>query len=160
MKNNNGQKEAFFRLNAYIYLIEWQKQPREVFCKKGVVRNLSKFTVKHLCQSLFFNKVGFYMITALRHERFKSTFLILYSELILVDFNFWFWANSHKKRHSWLHPIKNKKSRNARIRCEICSKLTIKTPKGRHWRPSGIFIINFEDTSRLFQLVLLSTLNK
>ena len=28
----------------------------EVFCKKGVPRNLAKFTVKHLCQSLFFNK--------------------------------------------------------------------------------------------------------
>ena len=27
----------------------------EVFCKKGVLRNLAKFTGKHLCQSLFFN---------------------------------------------------------------------------------------------------------
>ena len=26
--------------------------------KKGVLRNVSKFTVKHLCQSLFFNKVA------------------------------------------------------------------------------------------------------
>ena len=29
----------------------------EVFCKKGVLRNFAKFTGKHLCQSLFFNKV-------------------------------------------------------------------------------------------------------
>ena len=29
-----------------------------VFCKKGVVRNSTKFTGKHLCQSLFFNKVA------------------------------------------------------------------------------------------------------
>ena len=29
----------------------------EVFCKKGVLRNFSRFTGKHLCQSLFFNKV-------------------------------------------------------------------------------------------------------
>ena len=29
----------------------------EVFCKKGVLRNFRKFTGKHLCQSLFFNKV-------------------------------------------------------------------------------------------------------
>ena len=28
----------------------------EVFCKKGVLRNFVKFTGKHLCQSLFFNK--------------------------------------------------------------------------------------------------------
>ena len=30
----------------------------EVFCKKGVPRNFAKFTRKHLCQSLFFNKVA------------------------------------------------------------------------------------------------------
>ena len=30
----------------------------EVFCKKGVLRNFTKFTGKHLHQSLFFNKVA------------------------------------------------------------------------------------------------------
>ena len=30
---------------------------REVFCKKGLLRNLAKFTGKHLCQSPFFTKV-------------------------------------------------------------------------------------------------------
>ena len=30
----------------------------EVFCKKAVLRNFGKFTGKHLCQSLFFNKVA------------------------------------------------------------------------------------------------------
>ena len=30
----------------------------KVFCKKGVLRNFTKFTGKHLCQSLFFNKVA------------------------------------------------------------------------------------------------------
>ena len=29
----------------------------DVFCKKGVIRNSTKFTGKHLCQNLFFNKV-------------------------------------------------------------------------------------------------------
>ena len=29
----------------------------EVLCEKGVLRNFAKFTGKHLCQSLFFNKV-------------------------------------------------------------------------------------------------------
>ena len=29
----------------------------EVFCQKGVLRNFAKFTGKHLCQSLFFNKI-------------------------------------------------------------------------------------------------------
>ena len=30
----------------------------EVFCDKGVLRNFAKFAGKHLCQSLFFNKVA------------------------------------------------------------------------------------------------------
>ena len=29
-----------------------------MFCKKGVLRDFSKFTGKHLCRSLFFNKVA------------------------------------------------------------------------------------------------------
>ena len=35
-----------------------QKQPPEVFCEKGVLRNFPKFTEKHLCRSLYFNKVA------------------------------------------------------------------------------------------------------
>ena len=35
-----------------------KKQPPEVFCEKVVLRNFTKFTGKHLCQSLFFNKVA------------------------------------------------------------------------------------------------------
>ena len=30
----------------------------EVFCKKGVLKNFTKFTGKGLCQSLFFNKIA------------------------------------------------------------------------------------------------------
>ena len=46
--------EEVLRISRATYKI--QKQPPEVFCKKGVLRNLAKFTGKHLCQSLFFNK--------------------------------------------------------------------------------------------------------
>ena len=35
-----------------------QKQPPEVFYKKLVLKKFAKFTVKYLCQSLFFNKVA------------------------------------------------------------------------------------------------------
>ena len=35
-----------------------QKQPSELFCKKGVLRNFSKFTGKRLCQSLFLTALG------------------------------------------------------------------------------------------------------
>ena len=37
--------------------------------------------------------------------------------------------------------------RNTRTRCEICLKLTVKTPERRQWRHSGVFIVNFEQVS-------------
>ena len=49
---------------------------------------------------------------------------------------------------------------NTRARCEICAKLTIKTPERRHWRRSGVFIANFEHISHLVLVFLLLTLSK
>ena len=46
-----------------------------------------------------------------------------------------------------------------RTRCEICSKLTIKIPERRHWRRSGIFIVNFEHISHRVLVFLLLTLS-
>ena len=45
-----------------------QKQPSQVFYKKGVLQIFAKFTGKHLCQNLYFN-------TFIKREIFKSTFL-------------------------------------------------------------------------------------
>ena len=38
--------------------VKRQKQPPELFCKKSIIGNFTKFTGKHLCQSLFFNKAA------------------------------------------------------------------------------------------------------
>ena len=51
-------------------------------------------------------------------------------------------------------------NRNTRKRCKICSMLITKTSEWRHWRWSGIFIVNFEHISHLFLVFLLSTFNK
>ena len=40
------------------YFKDYQKQPPEVLCKKGVLRNFAKFTGKYLCHNLIFNKVA------------------------------------------------------------------------------------------------------
>ena len=45
-------------------------------------------------------------------------------------------------------------NRNTKVRCEICSKVKIKTSERRQWRRSGVFILNSEDISH-FVLVLL-----
>ena len=49
-------------------------------------------------------------------------------------------------------------NRYTRTRCEICSKLTIKTSEQRHWHRSGVFIANFEKFSHLVLVFLLLTL--
>ena len=50
------------------YMIIFYHCP-EVFCKKGVLRNFAKFTGKHLCQSLFSNKVADLRPTTLLKKR-------------------------------------------------------------------------------------------
>ena len=45
-------------------------------------------------------------------------------------------------------------------RCEICSKLTRKSPELRKRRRSGVFVVKLEHISHLFLVFLLFTLNK
>ena len=45
-----------FRTPPIIY--DEQNQPPEVFYRKRFLKNVGKFTGKHQCQSLFFNKVA------------------------------------------------------------------------------------------------------
>ena len=52
-------------------------------------------------------------------------------------------------------------NRNTKTRCEICSKLTIKTPEPHQWRRSGVFtIVKFEHISHLVLVLLLLTLSR
>ena len=52
------------------------------------------------------------------------------------------------------------KVNNRNTRCKICSKLIIKTPEVRHWRCSGVFIVNFKHISHLILVLLLLTLSR
>ena len=54
----------------------------------------------------------------------------------------------------------NVNKRNTRNRCEICAKLLIKTLEQRHWRHSGVFIVNSEHIPHLFLVFQLLILNK
>ena len=52
---------------------------------KGVFRNFAKFTGKHLCHSLFFNKVaGAYFSFTLVTYLFSSVFLQLQRKIIIL----------------------------------------------------------------------------
>ena len=50
-------------------------------------------------------------------------------------------------------------NRDTRKRCEICSKLTIKTPEERQWLLSGVFIVNSEHILHFVLAFPLLTLN-
>ena len=54
----------------------------EVFCKKGVFKNFAKFTEKHLCQNLFFNKVaGLRSVTLLKQETLTQVYSYDFCEI-------------------------------------------------------------------------------
>ena len=49
----------FSRLLSFGVFSVWHRSSRpEVFCEKDVLRKFAKFTGKHMCQSLFFDKVA------------------------------------------------------------------------------------------------------
>ena len=63
-----------------------------------------------------------------------------------------------KNVQAGIHMFKVNNS-NTRTRCEICSKLTIKTLERRNWCRSGVFIVNIERISHLVLVFLFLTLN-
>ena len=79
----------------------WQKQPPEVFYRKGVPTNFSKFTGKHLCQNLSFKRLyyRFFPVNFLKFEGplfLQNTFgrLLLYLEPCQVSMIEVFCGNS------------------------------------------------------------------
>ena len=59
----------------------------EVFCKKGVLENFAKFTGKHLCQSLFFNKIaGLRPLTLLKKRLWLSRFSVNFGKFLRAPY--------------------------------------------------------------------------
>ena len=67
----------------------------ESFCKKGVLEDFEKFTRKHLCQSLFFNKVEGQPATSLIKK--ETLVLVLFCEFCEIFKN-----TSFIEQHRWL----------------------------------------------------------
>ena len=57
----------------------------DVFCEKGVLRNFAKFTGKHLCQSLFFNKVA--GLSLIKKEALAQVFSSEFCEISMNTFS-------------------------------------------------------------------------
>ena len=66
----------------------------EVFCQKSILRNFVKFTGKHLCQSLFFNKVAALrpatlLKMRLRHRCFPVNFVKFVRTPFFIEHLWW-----------------------------------------------------------------------
>ena len=65
-------------------LTHYRSSRPEVFCKKGVLRNCAKFTGKHLCQSLFFNRPR--PATLLKQRLWHSCFPVNFAKFLRIPF--------------------------------------------------------------------------
>ena len=80
---------------------ELRSSRSEVFCKTSVLRNFAKFTGKHLCQSLFFNKVAGLRSASLSKKRiwnkcFPVNFAKFLGTLFLTEHLWWLLLRTDK----------------------------------------------------------------
>ena len=112
---------------AFLYLqniISWQyflkkiifiqKEPLQVFCKKGALKDIANFTVEHMCCRL---KAFNFIKKRLQHRCFPGKFAIFFRTPILENICEWlllFIQNSTFNRWllSWWHPTKIWSNRN------------------------------------------------
>ena len=75
-----------FNANSTVFLFFRNSRP-EVFCKKDVLRNFTKLTGEHLCQSLFFDKVaGLRPATLFKKKLWHRCFLVNFVKLLRTPF--------------------------------------------------------------------------
>ena len=58
----------------------------EVFCEKGALRNFTKFTGKHLCQSLFFNKAAGGACNFIKEETLAQVLFCEFAKFLRTPF--------------------------------------------------------------------------
>ena len=88
--------ETRFHLSAHLLREFHDESPKfykhilsifKVFCEKGVLRNFTKFTGKHLCQSLFFDKVtGLRPVTLLKKRLWHRCFPVNFVKFLRTPF--------------------------------------------------------------------------
>ena len=70
------------------HVIERSHTLTDAFCKKGALRNFVKFTGKHLCQSLFFDKVaGLRPATLLKKNLWRRWFPVNFTKFLRPPFS-------------------------------------------------------------------------
>ena len=72
---------------VFIFFLSYRSSRPNVFCKNGVLENFTKFTWRHLCQSLFFNKVaGLSPATLLKKRLWHRCFPVNFVKFLRTPF--------------------------------------------------------------------------
>ena len=80
-RNKYGGGIILVRLGGY------RSSHRSCSVRKGVLKNFAKFTGKHLCQSLFFNKVaGLRPVTLLKRRPWHRCFPVNFAKFLRIPF--------------------------------------------------------------------------
>ena len=116
--------------------------------------NLNK---RNSCLYIFYREAALKILKTREKEIFPNNFH--FSQYLFRQLLLWYAKYSKRQCPANIYLIKDN-NRNTGKRCEIRPKLTLKTPERRHWRRSGVFMVNFEHTSHLFLVFLLLTLNE
>ena len=61
-----------------------------------------------------------------------------------------------RKNPAGIYLLKVNNRNTTKMKCEICSKLTVKTPERPHWHCSGVFIANFEHISHFSSVYIVN----
>ena len=81
-------KKIVVTLIMIYVVIKHRSSHPDVFCKKGVLRNFAKFTGKHLCQSLYFNKVASLRPgTSFKKRLWHKCFPVNFAEFLRTHFS-------------------------------------------------------------------------
>ena len=97
LKNNENITCNTLKVNIFIYpkciyrifasLKDLKNSHRRCSVRKGVFRNFTKFTEKHLCQSLFFNKVAdLKLATLLKNKLWHRCFPVNFGKFLRTLF--------------------------------------------------------------------------
>ena len=81
LKKLNAFSEQCLAINQVYH--EYRCSRPEVLCKKDALRNFAKFTGKHLCRSLFFNKVA---ATLLKKRLWHRCFPVSFAKFLITPF--------------------------------------------------------------------------
>ena len=81
----NNYTENFGKFLEFFMLITRSCCPG-AFSEKDILRNLAKFTRKHLCLSLFFNKVAGLRLATLLKKRLAQVFFVNFAKFLKTPF--------------------------------------------------------------------------